>query len=366
MAIPFREWIKVNESKLNAGRLGCKPLMNRPKPEAAFAHLWAPQNVVYSQIVGHNFYCAMPFVICKPMYWRHFFGDRFATNKEKAMNTFISSATIVFVSLTAGCSSLPQQTTGSTKVPSVEAAVKTANTNGKVGQVQSPATGKTYRYYQTDDQGAQVATRQERRAMLEAAARGEDVPFDDSNVFKGVARAHAKTTLAHAKLKKFSGLDSMIATIPTDEFMLNYDPPIDQDTPRVKEELINVGVCAWIVATKNEDDNDYHIMLSNQDGSIIFNAEMSGIPPTGSKTNRKKLFNARAVFEAFVEKDGRRTGSYTGWGDAMPVYVEGSLFFDSEHKPGKVGPAFARPKSSWEIHPISKIVFEPEAALCNN
>jgi hypothetical protein len=281
------------------------------------------------------------------------------------MNNFTLIAVFAFVSAAAGCSSIPQQTTDGTKMPTVEAAVKAAGANGKAGQIQSP-TGNIYRYYQTDDPGAQAATRQARSDARAAAPRVADVSFDDSNVFKGVARAHAKTTLAHAKLKKFSGLDSLIATIPTDEFMLNYEPPIDQDTPRVKEELINVGVCAWIVATKNEDDNDYHIMLSNQDGSIFFNAEMSGIPPTGSKANRKKIFNARAIFEAFVEKDGRRTGSYTGWGDAVPVYVEGSLFYDSEHRPGKVGPAFARPKSSWEIHPISKIVFEPEPALCNN
>jgi uncharacterized protein YceK len=282
------------------------------------------------------------------------------------MSTHKFIATLVFILAAAGCSSIPQQTTGSTKVPSVEAAVKLASASGKAGQIQSPTTGKTYRYYQTDDPGAQAATREARQAAIAAATREADVSFDDSNVFKGKARAHAKTTLAHAKLKKFSGLDALVATIPTDEFMLNYDPPIDQDTPRVKEELINVGLCAWIVATKNEDDNDYHIMLSNHDGSTIFNAEMSGIPPTGSKANRKKIFNARAVFEAFVEKDGRRTGSYTGWGDAVPVYVEGSLFYDTEHKPGKVGPAFARPKSSWEIHPISKIVFEPEASVCGN
>ena len=125
-----------------------------------------------------------------------------------------------------------------------------------------------------------------------------------------------------------------------------------------------MAVCAWIVATKGESDNDYHVMLSNADGSIIFNAEVSGIPDTGSKGNRKRLFDARASFEAFVEQDGRKTGKYTGWGDPVPVYVEGSLFYDTEHKPGVVGPAFARPKSAWEIHPVSKVLFEPDTTLC--
>ena len=69
-------------------------------------------------------------------------------------------------------------------------------------------------------------------------------------------------------------------------------------------------------------------------------------------------------FEAFVADEGHATDKYTGWGDAVPVYVAGSLFYDTEHKPGVVGPAFARPKTSWEIYPISKILFEPGADLC--
>jgi hypothetical protein len=242
----------------------------------------------------------------------------------------------------------------------IEAAAGSASV---AGNITSPS-GKLYAYWKTTDAGAQAEGALARRQQFDLILSNSDVSFDDSNVFKGKARAEAKTTLAHAKLEKFNSLDGLVTTIPADNDMLTYDPKITRDTPRVKEEIRNVGVCAWIVATKREEDNDYHIMLSNGDGSIIFNAEMSGIPNTGTKVNRKRIHDARAGFESFIGENGRSTGNYTGWGDAVPVYVEGSLFYDTEHAPGKVGPAFARPASAWEIHPIADIRFEPGDSIC--
>jgi hypothetical protein len=265
--------------------------------------------------------------------------------------------------LIAGCATGPTPPRVN-RAPALEAPIRAATSSGSEGRTTSPQSGKSYRFFQTDDPGAQVATRTQRRAEDAAALADSDVAFDDTNVFKGSARAHAKTTVAHAEVEKFGDLPALIASIPTDRKMLSYKPRIDRDTPRVAEELRNVAVCAWIVATKKEDDNDYHIILSDDSGTIFMTAEMSGIPSIGSKLNRKRLFNSRSTFEAFVAEDGRKTSNYTGWGDAVPVYVEGSLFYDTEHKPGVVGPAFARPKTSWEIHPISKILFEPGADLC--
>jgi hypothetical protein len=39
------------------------------------------------------------------------------------------------------------------------------------------------------------------------------------------------------------------------------------------------------------------------------------------------------------------------------VEVKGPLFYDIDHRPGKVGPEGRRPKTAWEIHPISNIKF---------
>jgi hypothetical protein len=246
----------------------------------------------------------------------------------------------------------------------IEPAVRSVAIGDVAGQVRSQVSGKEYRFFFTEDAGAQTASREFRLAQRDAALSIAEIRADDSNVFKGHARAEAKTTLAHARIEKFKTLADLVAAIPTDDFMLNYEPPIDRDTPRVAEESRNVAVCAWIVATKREDDNDYHVMLSDASGEVIFNAEMSGIPATGNKTNRRKLLAARVSFETFVSEDGRKTGNYTGWGDPVPVYIEGSLFYDTEHRPGAVGPSWARPKSSWEIHPISKILFEPSPDRC--
>lgn len=252
------------------------------------------------------------------------------------------------------------------KQPAVESSARGSVAIGRVGSTQSKATGRGYRHFETDDQGGQVATRAQRRAEHAAALDAiPGVALDDSNKFKGRARAHAKTTIAHAKLERFATLPDLVASLPDDQVMLSYQPRIDRDTSRVKEELRNVGVCAWIVATKREEDNDYHIILADDDGKTFLTAEMSGLPEQGGKLNRKRLADARATFEDFVATEGRNANKYIGWGDPVPVYVEGSLFYDTEHKPGVVGPKFARPATSWEIHPISKVLFEPGPELCN-
>lgn len=284
---------------------------------------------------------------------------------ERMTMNLLSRISIIGASAAVVACTTPARISGAPAAPNVEPAIMVGNAARLAGTTRSLISGKSYRFFETNDPGAQAATRPERRAMTAAALAADDVVVDDSNVFKGHARAQAKTTLAHAKVEKFPDLGALAASLPTDAFMLGYQPRIDRDTPRVAEESRNVAVCAWILATKREDDNDYHIMLGDDAGNIVFNAEMSGIPDTGTKSNRKKLLAARAAFESFVDEDGRKTGNYTGWGDPVPVYVEGSLFYDTEHRPGVVGPAFARPKSAWEIHPISKILFEPGTDLCN-
>ena len=54
--------------------------------------------------------------------------------------------------------------------------------------------------------------------------------------------------------------------------------------------------------------------------------------------------------------------SYDFYDPPIPVEIEGSLFFDMSHATGsKPGPSSLRDDipTIWEIHPISKIVFEP-------
>ena len=53
------------------------------------------------------------------------------------------------------------------------------------------------------------------------------------------------------------------------------------------------------------------------------------------------------------------TGSYIKFTPAIPVKVQGSLFYDIDHEPGVIGPTGFRPKTAWEIHPVTDIEFEP-------
>ena len=58
-------------------------------------------------------------------------------------------------------------------------------------------------------------------------------------------------------------------------------------------------------------------------------------------------------------------GKYVRFDPAIPVRIAGPLFYDADHKidrdtrEGVVGPSFARPSTSWEIHPVVRIEFEP-------
>ena len=68
---------------------------------------------------------------------------------------------------------------------------------------------------------------------------------------------------------------------------------------------------------------------------------------------REGAFYFRANQNALPE-DG-----YDKYDPPIPVQIVGSLFFDVDHQPGEVGPVGMKPKTSWEIHPVSDIQFEP-------
>ena len=85
------------------------------------------------------------------------------------------------------------------------------------------------------------------------------------------------------------------------------------------------------------------------------NAEISGLPQGAF---RKPLTIPRQAFKDYFGANipGR---SYSVFDSPIPVTVTGSLFYDIDHKPGVVGPGDLKPQTSWEIHPVSTITFEP-------
>jgi hypothetical protein len=55
---------------------------------------------------------------------------------------------------------------------------------------------------------------------------------------------------------------------------------------------------------------------------------------------------------------GSRPGAFQRPDPPVPVRVTGSFFWDVDHSPPNfIGPNDFKTKTSWEIHPISKIEF---------
>jgi hypothetical protein len=130
-------------------------------------------------------------------------------------------------------------------------------------------------------------------------------------------------------------------------------------THRVPEERHNVAVVAYIHAIKHEagprGDRDFHVMLGSSPatGSGIFmTAEASGLPADGDP--RVWLAEARRQLLSIIGTCHCES-RFMPVSPPIRVRVTGSLFFDGAHGIGSVGPAYAKPFSVWEIHPILSI-----------
>ena len=224
------------------------------------------------------------------------------------------------------------------------------------------ARAATYRIIKTNEVDAyeQGATPQETLSRTAAAAAAPK-----SDKFTGKARKAAKISIADAPVKKFSDLKNLIKSLPADSDMIAHVPKI-KTTPtsnRVKEEKRNVRVNVFLYAASREDDNDFHLILGrdpNLTPEMYMTMELSGLPPSNS-ASFEKLKAARDAYKAFFGDDLPGT-RYDFYDPPIPVRVEGSLFFDMSHSSGqRPGPKSlkSRMPTIFEIHPITKIVFNP-------
>lgn len=212
-------------------------------------------------------------------------------------------------------------------------------------------TGLKVKVIVTRDTGAQ------KRGMPEATvAARRTTPFPN---FGGTARKTAKTSFATAPLEQYADLPSLLARLDTDSFMQsdmranNIRRGVDSD--RIAREKRNVQVQAFLYAASREDDNDFHLILgSGRSNQEFLNVEISGLPQGGA---RDRLEDVQKQFTRLHTDLGIRLpgGSYQFYNPPIPVTVIGSLFYDNDHAPGQVGPQRARPKTAWEIHPVSSI-----------
>jgi len=205
----------------------------------------------------------------------------------------------------------------------------------------------------------------------EKEGTGAAAASDDDYV--GKDRKAAKLSIADAKIVPFDDLADLLESLTSDEDMkklvkagtITTAPTSD----RVKEEKRNVRVRAWLYAASREKDHDFHLILGREPGKTpkkFMTAEVSGLPALGADF-RAELKVPRDAFKTFftTSTNGSLPGTgYSFYSPPIPVLVEGSLFYDATHAfgPGpRPGPASLRPDmpTIWEIHPISKIVFEP-------
>jgi len=202
------------------------------------------------------------------------------------------------------------------------------------------------------------------RDPLAAAAAAK--PKGDN--FKGTARKAAKLSIAGEQTEEFSDLQDLVASLPPESQMTDHTPTIKTGpkSNRVQEEKRNVKVRAFIYAASREDDNDFHLILGRDPqatGELYMTMELSGLP-SSSSSSFSKLKAVRDTFKTFFNDNlgGLPGVTYDFPDPPVPVEVEGSLFFDISHANGtRPGPKSLKSRMPviWEVHPITKMVFEP-------
>lgn len=178
----------------------------------------------------------------------------------------------------------------------------------------------------------------------------------DPDSFEGTDRRNAKLSLVDQPVEEFASVADLIADLPRDAEMINRRPPISRSprSRRTAPEHRRVAFQAELRAAAKEGDNDFHLILCDEPLTDLtcFNVEISGLPDGGR--HRAALVAARNMFSALV--GGVVPGNrYVKYNPAIPVRVEGALFYDISHPPGGVGPQGLRPSTSWEIHPVATL-----------
>jgi hypothetical protein len=244
--------------------------------------------------------------------------------------------------LAAGCAQQPPPVTtpGATQAPTAAG-------------ISSAKSGRTYAVVQLTDSDDALEP-------FAPAAPGLGAASPDN--FHGTDRGAAKTAIVDdASPTTFADLEGLLASglLVADADMQNHNPPITRDLgDRVAEEQHTVVVTAFLYASTKEKDNDFHCIIGTapDHDPQFFNVEVSGLPLSGPF--RQPLKQVRDTFKAFFGT-GLPGRGYKKFNPPIPVRITGSLFYDIDHPPGAVGPGALKPKTAWEIHPVSVVEFEP-------
>jgi hypothetical protein len=174
------------------------------------------------------------------------------------------------------------------------------------------------------------------------------------SAFAGTARKGAKTSEVVAKVEDFASVSALLKTLVKDAVVR---AKLKSNSPRIAEEkhYVRLTKDTYLFAFKKESDNDYHVIIGDNKDSkkaTLFNVEISGL----AASKNKNFTAVRTAFEKqFVQVC---SSSYVIFAqNPIKISIEGSTFFDVDHKPGQIGPIGFQPATNWEIHPISKIKF---------
>jgi hypothetical protein len=201
------------------------------------------------------------------------------------------------------------------------------------------------------------------RPALVAALKARPRAGDD---FAGTDRKAAKLSIPDAQIERFQDLNALIDSLESEEHMIHHTPRITTGatSKRVKEEMRKVGVRGFLYAASREADNDFHLIVGRDPAAtpeMYMTMELSGLPPAASAAF-DTLKSARDAFQGFFGAQHLPGLGYDFYHPAIPVAIEGALFFDMTHSSGqRPGPPSlkSRMPTIWEVHPVTAITLEP-------
>lgn len=212
-----------------------------------------------------------------------------------------------------------------------------------------------------DKLGVRGIVADEKTILLEQSCSQEMKAFYcKEEFFAGCSRIKAKTTVFNRNRTAYKNLALLIARLNGYAGMKKkIQENGGREADRVEEEKeLAVVKNVYLYAIMRENDNDYHMIISDKSGSNKFNVEVSAISRAGNDSE-SKLAAVRKKVDKRIGGALSCKGDYVVFENMIPIRkLKGSLFFDNEHEPDEIGPkGLFNMKTSWEIHPLVDIEF---------
>lgn len=101
-----------------------------------------------------------------------------------------------------------------------------------------------------------------------------------NEIFSGLSRSKVKTSLANGRSVSYNSLEQFVKTLPNDTDMIAVIRalPKPYEQRAIQENKMISLKNVYLYAYAREEDNDYHLILTNKDKTLFFNAEISGLP----------------------------------------------------------------------------------------